>query len=77
MVNLWGGLVADTAKQLNSSIGFDCRMWREDITGSLAHAEMLGRQGIISQGDAAAIDAGLRGILSDIESGKLAIDMTA
>ena len=74
---LWGGLVADTAKQLNSSIAFDCRMWREDITGSLAHAAMLGHQGIISPDDAAAIDSGLRQILADLESGELAIDMSA
>lgn len=74
---LWGGLVADTAKQLNSSIAFDCRMWREDITGSLAHAAMLGHQGIISPDDATAIDSGLRQILADLESGELAIDMSA
>ena len=77
MNNLWGGLVADTAKQLNSSIPFDCRMWREDITGSLAHAAMLGARGIISAEDAAAIQAGLRGILADIDSGALEIDMSA
>ena len=77
MRNLWGGLVADTAKQLNSSIPFDCRMWREDITGSLAHAAMLGRQGIISAEDAAAIKEGLEGILADIGSGALEIDMSA
>ena len=74
---LWGGLVADTAKQLNSSIAFDCRMWREDITGSLAHSAMLGKQGIISPEDASAIQTGLKGILADIESGALAIDMSA
>ncbi len=77
MVNLWGGLVAETAKQLNSSIGFDSRMWREDITGSLAHAAMLGAQGILSAEDEEAIRAGLEGIYRDIESGALAIDMTA
>ena len=77
MNNLWGGLVADTAKQLNSSIPFDCRMWREDITGSLAHAAMLGARGIISAEDAAAIQAGLRSILADIDSGALEIDMSA
>jgi argininosuccinate lyase len=77
MNNLWGGLVADTAKQLNSSIAFDCRMWREDITGSLAHAKMLAHQGIISQADGEAIRAGLTSILNDIESGALAIDMSA
>ena len=74
---LWGGLVADTAKQLNSSIAFDCRMWREDITGSLAHSAMLGAQGIISPEDTAAIQSGLKSILADIESGALAIDMSA
>ena len=77
MNNLWGGLVADTAKQLNSSIPFDCRMWREDIAGSLAHAAMLGIRGIISAEDAAAIRGGLEGIRSDIESGTLEIDMSA
>ena len=77
MNNLWGGLVADTAKQLNSSIPFDCRMWREDITGSMAHAAMLGHQGILSPEDAAAIRDGLEGILADLDSGALEIDMTA
>jgi argininosuccinate lyase len=77
MNNLWGGLVADTAKQLNSSIAFDCRMWREDITGSMAHARMLAHQGIISQADGEAIQKGLKSILDDIDSGALAIDMTA
>ncbi len=77
MNNLWGGLVADTARQLNSSIPFDCRMWREDITGSLAHAEMLGKQGILAPEDAEAIRNGLQGILEDLDSGALTIDMTA
>ncbi len=77
MNNLWGGSIAEAARALNSSIGVDSRMWREDITGSMAHAAMLAKQGIISQADGAAIQAGLSGILADIESGKLAIDMTA
>ena len=77
MRNLWGGLVADTAKQLNSSIPFDCRMWREDITGSLAHAAMLGVCGILSPEDADAIRRGLEGIRDDLASGALEIDMTA
>ena len=77
MNNLWGGLVADTAKQLNSSIPFDCRMWREDITGSLAHAAMLGIRGIISPEDATAIRQGLESIRDDIDSGALEIDMSA
>ena len=77
MNNLWGGSVAEAARALNSSIGVDSRMWREDITGSMAHAAMLAKQGIISQADGAAIQAGLSDVLADIESGKLAIDMTA
>ena len=77
MNNLWGGAIADAARQLNSSIEIDHRMWREDIEGSMAHAAMLAKQGIISQEDGQAIQAGLAGILQDIESGALAIDMTA
>ncbi len=77
MNNLWGGAIADAARELNSSIAVDSRMWWEDIEGSLAHAAMLTKQGIISEADGAAIKAGLEGILADIESGALAIDMTA
>ena len=77
MNNLWGGAIAEAAKALNSSIGTDSRMWREDIAGSLAHAAMLTAQGIISQTDGAAIKAGLEGIRADLESGALVIDMTA
>ena len=77
MNNLWGGAIADAARELNSSIAVDSRMWREDIQGSLAHAAMLTKQGIISEADGAALQAGLEGILADIESGALAIDMTA
>ena len=77
MNNLWGGSVAEAARQLNSSIAVDSRMWREDIEGSLAHAAMLAKQGIISPADGAAIQAGLEGIRADLESGALAIDMSA
>ena len=69
--------MAEAARQLNSSIAVDSRMWREDIEGSLAHAAMLAKQGIISPADGAAIQAGLTGILQDIENGALAIDMSA
>ena len=79
MAKLWEGREAkavDTAADdFNSSIRIDSRMYREDITGSMAHAAMLGAQGIISPLDADAIIAGLEGILSDIDSGALAIDM--
>ena len=55
----------------NASIQFDQRLYKEDITGSLAHAKMLGDCGIISQEDAAAITEGLNGSLADIEAGKV------
>ncbi|MCL2082561.1 MAG: argininosuccinate lyase [Oscillospiraceae bacterium] len=78
---LWSGRSAgETDKRLdefNSSVSFDCRMYKEDIAGSAAHAEMLGRQGIISSEDSEAIVKGLRGICDDIESGVLAIDPAA
>ncbi len=77
MNNLWGGAVAAAANVLNSSIAVDSRMWREDIQGSLAHSAMLTACGILSEEDGAAIQAGLNGILNDIESGTLAIDMGA
>ncbi len=77
MNNLWGGSIAEAARKLNSSIEVDSRMWREDIAGSLAHGAMLTEQGILSPADGAAIKAGLEGIRADIESGALAIDMSA
>ncbi len=55
----------------NASIQFDQRLYKEDITGSLAHAKMLGDCGIISKEDVAAITEGLLGILEDIEAGKV------
>ena len=57
--------------ELNASIGFDFRMYKQDIAGSLAHSAMLAKQGIISQKDADDIAAGLKDILADIEAGKL------
>lgn len=61
----------------NSSISFDCRLYKEDITGSIAHATMLGDQGIITKEDSEAIVKELKNILNDLESGKLQFDMTA
>jgi len=55
---------------INASIGFDHKLWREDIAGSQAHAAMLAAQGIISPADAAAIDAGLRQIGDEIAAQK-------
>ena len=73
-MKLWGGRFQKETDSLvndfNSSIQFDGRMYKEDIMGSLAHAAMLAKQGIISPEDGAAIVAGLREVLADIESGK-------
>ncbi len=72
---LWGGRFtkaeSKSAAEFNASIDFDQKMYRQDIAGSRAHAAMLAKQGIISEEDAAAIDAGLAGILQDIEDGKI------
>ncbi|PKM72416.1 MAG: argininosuccinate lyase [Firmicutes bacterium HGW-Firmicutes-16] len=57
--------------ELNASIGFDFRLYRQDIRGSLAHSAMLAKQGIISEEDANLIADGLRAILTDIEAGSL------
>lgn len=61
----------------NSSIRVDCRMYRSDIGGSVAHAAMLAKQGIIGKDDAEKIIEGLTSILSDLDSGALQFDMTA
>ena len=61
----------------NSSIPFDCRMAQQDIRGSVAHATMLGKQGIIDKGESEKIVASLKEIAAELESGKLSIDMTA
>ncbi|MGI6335749.1 MAG: argininosuccinate lyase [Eubacteriales bacterium] len=74
-MKLWGGRFSHetdkTANDFQASIGFDRRLYREDIEGSIAHATMLGRQGIIEPSEAEKIVEGLRGILADIESGNL------
>ncbi len=79
-MKLWagrtGGDVDERLSAINNSIGFDSRMVKQDITGSIAHARMLGKVGVIDEADAAAIVEGLKGILADIESGTLSIDMT-
>ena len=61
----------------NSSIAFDGRMYRHDIQGSIAHATMLGDCGIITKEDSLEIIEGLKGILADIDSGKLELDPNA
>ncbi len=81
MAKMWAGRsLSETAKvadDFNSSIAVDCRMYRQDITGSMAHAAMLGAKGIIPQADAETLINGLQGILDDLDSGKLQIDMQA
>ncbi|MDR2505022.1 MAG: argininosuccinate lyase [Oscillospiraceae bacterium] len=72
---LWGGRFSSSTSSamddFNASIRFDCRMYKEDIEGSIAHAAMLGEQGIISDEDAKLIVKGLHGILADAEAGKI------
>ncbi|NBO18015.1 MAG: argininosuccinate lyase [Proteobacteria bacterium] len=69
---MWGGQFSmapdDLLAKINVSVGFDKRLYRQDIAGSVAHANMLAKQGIISAGDAKKIVAGLQGILKDIEA---------
>ncbi len=81
MAILWGGrFTKDNDKEMfdfNESLSFDKRLYKVDITGSLAHAEMLGKQGIISKEEAEDITKGLKSILEDIESGSLKIDSEA
>ncbi len=81
MSKLWAGRnAANTnaiADDFNSSIRFDSKMYKQDIIGSVAHAKMLSKQGLITASDAEAIIDGLMSILGDIESGKLGFDMSA
>ena len=78
MAKLWEGRFSKAldaaADSFNSSISFDSRMWKEDITGSIAHAKMLKACKIIPSEDAESIISGLKGIYSDLENGKLEID---
>ena len=75
-MKLWGGRFRKETDSLvndfNSSIQFDCRLYREDIEGSIAHARMLADCGIISREDQESIKAGLEGILADIEAENIA-----
>ena len=81
MNKMWAGRflkqLDSQADDFNSSIRFDSKMFKQDITGSLVHAEMLKKQGIISADEAEKIKNGLSEILSDLENGNLEIDMTA
>ncbi|MBD9008973.1 MAG: argininosuccinate lyase [Clostridiales bacterium] len=81
MSKLWGGRFSKATDTLvddfNSSIRFDARMYAQDIEGSMAHAEMLGRQGIIPEADAALIVKTLGEIKTDIENGKVEFEIDA
>lgn len=81
MAKLWAGRTDGTTDQIaddfNSSIRVDQRMYREDITGSIAHAKMLKKQAIIPAEAADHIVSALEGILADLESGTLAVDESA
>ena len=81
MDKMWAGrfekALDKTADDFNSSIHFDKKMYKQDITGSMKHAAMLALQGIISDDDCDKITAGLQSILDDLQSGNLAFDMDA
>ena len=81
MDKMWAGRFSKAldkqADDFNSSIHFDSRMYKQDIVGSMAHAIMLRRQGIITETEEKQIQKGLSGILEDIENGSLEIDMNA
>ena len=79
MAKMWAGRTDGKTEKIaddfNSSIRFDSRMYRQDITGSMTHAAMLAQQGIIAMEDADTLITGLQDILADLDSGALAIDM--
>ena len=81
MEKMWAGRFSKSLDKLaddfNSSIHFDSRMYKQDITGSIAHATMLATKGIISELDSELIVETLSDILEDLEGGKLAIDENA
>ena len=80
MAQLWGGRFTKQTDQLvfdfNASITFDKRLFHEDVTGSVVHATMLAKQGILTEEERKSIVEGLTGILEDVDDGTLAIDET-
>ncbi len=80
MAQLWGGRFTKQTDQLvfdfNASITFDQRLFHEDVTGSIVHATMLAKQGILTEEERKSIVDGLTGILADVDEGRLAIDET-
>ncbi len=81
MAKMWAGRTDGNTNKIaddfNSSIKIDCKMFEQDIIGSIAHAAMLAFKGIITPADAQTLIEGLQGILADIKSGVLAIDFSA
>ena len=81
MAKLWegrtDGRIDQAAERFNASISFDCRLYREDITGSIAHAEMLAKVGILEKGEAKTICEALRQILRELDGGILVVDASA
>ena len=81
MAKMWAGRAAgqldQAADDFNSSLRFDSRMYRQDIMGSLAHAAMLAKRGILSPAERDQLTEGLMGVLEDLESGKLPLDPAA
>lgn len=78
MAQLWGGRFTKQTDQLvfdfNASITFDKRLFHEDVTGSIVHATMLAKQGILTEEERKSIVEGLTGILEDVDDGTLTID---
>ncbi len=76
---MWGGRFAEgpsaVMREINASIPFDKRMWRQDIAGSKAHVAMLGKQGIVSAADAATISDGLDAVAADYEANGVPEDL--
>jgi len=76
---MWGGRFAQgpaaVMREINASLPFDKRLWRQDVAGSIAHARMLGAQGILSAADTEAIIAGLEAVAADYAAGDLPDDL--
>ncbi|MGK2910699.1 MAG: argininosuccinate lyase [Sphingobium sp.] len=76
---MWGGRFAagpaSVMREINASIPFDKRLWRQDIAGSKAHVAMLGQQGIVSREDAATISAGLDEVAAEYAANGVPVDL--
>ena len=74
-MKLWGGRFTKETNQLvhqfNASLSFDIRLYKQDITGSIAHVTMLAKQGILTDDERDSIIAGLQGILADLNENRL------